>query len=261
MKTRKRAATRTGKYCSSARVFGVSMPEEESASEVLAKKIAGDIVLAKTPSAAIQKWRNIFKISQRALAEEMGIMSSVISDYESGRRSSPGVGMIKKIVSALISIDQKTGSVVCNEFNSMYTDEKLNDVIIDIRELDPPTDIKSIKAAVDGVLVSDKKDLMKSIYGYTIIDPIKAIVDLSPKELVKLYGLTTERAMVFTNIAHGRSPLIAIKVTNLRPGVVVFHGLEKIDPLAERIALVEKIPVIVSKLKSVDELVHNLKML
>ncbi len=148
MKTRKRAATRTGKYCSSARVFGVSMSEEESASEVLAKKIAGDIVLAKTPSAAIQKWRNIFKISQRALAEEMGIMSSVISDYESGRRSSPGVGMIKKIVSALISIDQKTGSVVCNEFNSMYTDEKLNDVIIDIRELDHPTDIKSIKAAV-----------------------------------------------------------------------------------------------------------------
>ena len=238
------------------------MPEdEENTTDVLAKKIAGDIVLSDVPSAAIQKWRNIFKISQRALAEEMGIMSSVISDYESGRRSSPGVGMIKKIVSALISIDQKTGSVVYNEFNSMYTDEKLNDVIIDIRELEHPANIKSIQAAVDGVIVSGKKDLMKNIYGYTIIDPIKAIVDLSPKELVKLYGITTERAMVFTNVVHGRSPLIAIKVTNLRPGVVVFHGLENIDPLAERIALVEKIPVIVSKLKSVDELVHNLKAL
>ena len=235
--------------------------EEENTTDVLAKKIAGDIVLAATPSAAIQKWRNIFKISQRALAEEMGIMSSVISDYESGRRSSPGVGMIKKIVSALISIDQKTGGVVYNEFNSMYTDEKLNDVIIDIRELEHPSNIKNIQAVVDGVLVSCKKDLMKNIYGYTIIDPIKAIVDLSPKELVKLYGITTERAMVFTNVAHGRSPLIAIKVTNLRPGVVVFHGLEKIDPLAERIALVEKIPVIVSKLNSVDELVRNLKAL
>ena len=238
------------------------MPEdEENTTDVLAKKIAGDIVLSDVPSAAIQKWRNIFKISQRALAEEMGIMSSVISDYESGRRSSPGVGMIKKIVSALISIDKKTGSVVYNEFNSMYTDEKLNDVIIDIREWEHPANIKSIQAAVDGVIVSGKKDLMKNIYGYTIIDPIKAIVDLSPKELVKLYGITTERAMVFTNVVHGRSPLIAIKVTNLRPGVVVFHGLENIDPLAERIALVEKIPVIVSKLKSVDELVHNLKAL
>ena len=56
------------------------------------KRIAGDIVLSDTPGKTIQKWRNIFKIPQRVLAKEVGVMPSVISDYENGRRKSPGIG-------------------------------------------------------------------------------------------------------------------------------------------------------------------------
>ena len=83
----------------------------------------------------------------------------------------------------------------------------------------------------------------KQVNGYTVIDAMKAIVDLSPIDMVKLYGMTSERVMVFTGANTGRSSMVALKVTNLRPGFVVFHGSEKIDDLAKRIAELESIPL------------------
>lgn len=237
------------------------MNEKEASREGLEKKIAGDIVLSESPGAAIQKWRAIFKISQRTLADKMHVMSSVISDYESGRRKSPGVAMIKKIVDAIITIDEETGGPVSHEFNNIYSGEKLSDAIIDIRELKKPTTIKEIVTLVSGNAVIEGADMSKKIYGYAIIDSIKAIVEISPSEFVRLYGITTDRAIIFTGVAHGKSPLVAIKVANLKPGVVVFHGLKELDKVAERIAHVEKIPVIISNKQTVEELVSSLKTL
>lgn len=226
----------------------------------LAKKIAGEIVLAQKPGDAIQKWRNIFKISQRELANEMNLMPSVISDYESGRRKSPGVSMIKKIVNSLLKIDETKGNTISKEFNSLYTNEILTDAILDIRETTKGHTLKDIAKYVNGTIEIGENEDEKLLYGYTIIDSLKAIVDLSPKELVKLYGMTTERVLVFTKLERGRSPLIAIKVTNLKPGAIIFHGLKEIDKLAYRIAKVEKIPIIISKLDNIDELIDKLKL-
>lgn len=237
------------------------MDEKEASREALEKKIAGDIVLSENPGAAIQKWRSIFKISQRALSEKMHVMSSVVSDYESGRRKSPGVSMIKKIVVALLSADEDAGSRVSKEFNSIYSGENLSDAIIEIRDLAHPITISSLLPVVKGTLAVAEADNEKKILGYAIIDSVKAIVEVSPGEFVKLYGLTTDRAVVFTGVAHGKSPLVAIKVANLKPGVVIFHGLKELDVLAERIAVVEKIPVIITNIPTVDGLVAALKSL
>jgi len=228
----------------------------------LGNKIAGEIVLSPNTGETIQKWRNIFKISQRQLAREMSVMPSVISDYESGRRKSPGVKMVKKIVDSLLNIDEKEGGKFIKEFTNLQNHNILNDSILDIREFPQAKRVSEFVDGVNGVIVVGKDQIDKQIYGYTIIDSLKAITELSPTELVRLYGLTTERAMIFTKTTHGRSPLIAIKVTNLKPGVVILHGFENIsdfDKLAERIAVVEKIPIIISKLKTVEELINNLK--
>lgn len=225
----------------------------------LAKDMAGEIVLSKNPSEVIQKWRTIFKISQRDLACEMSLMPSVISDYESGRRKSPGVGMIRKIVESLLKIDESHGKTVTKEFNSLYSGEILTDAILDIRETKKPRTIEDIAKYVNGEIVLCEECWKRDIFGYTIIDSLKAIIDLSPKELVKLYGMTTERALIFTKLERGRSPLIAIKVTDLRPGVVVLHGLKELDKIAYRIAKVEKIPLIVSRYDTIDELIKNLR--
>ncbi|RLG15414.1 MAG: transcriptional regulator [Candidatus Nanohalarchaeota archaeon] len=225
----------------------------------LAKKIAGEIVLAQEPGAAIQKWRTIFKIPQRELAQKMSLMPSVISDYESGRRKSPGVAMIKKIVNSLLKIDKTNGNTITKQFNSLYSNETLSDAILDICETTKPYTLKDITTYVNGKLINEENEPQKPLYGYTIIDSLKAIIELSPKELAKLYSMTTERALIFTKVERGRSPLIAIKVTNLKPSAVIFHGPKEIDRLAQRIAKVEKIPLIISQLETVDQLIANLK--
>ena len=73
----------------------------------LAEKIAGEITLSPKPGQTIRKWREIFKISQTELARFLNLSPSVICDYESGRRKSPGIQNIKKFVKAFLEIDEK----------------------------------------------------------------------------------------------------------------------------------------------------------
>ena len=58
--------------------------------EQLAVTIAGEITLSKDPGGSMKKWREIFGISQTELADYLKVSSSTISDYEGGRRKSPG---------------------------------------------------------------------------------------------------------------------------------------------------------------------------
>ena len=227
--------------------------------ENLAKRIAGEIVLSNEAGKVIQKWRNIFKIPQRRLADEMKIMPSVISDYENGRRKSPGIKMIKKIVEAIISIDEKLGGKVIQEFAELPNKTALSDAILDMKEFNTPIDMKEFCKAIDAPVIVRDDLSNKKLYGYTVVDSLKAVIDLSPIDMVKLYGLTSERALIFIGSHRGRSSMIALKVTNLRPGLVVLHGSEKIDELAKRIAELEGIPVSISRIKDKDELIKVLK--
>ncbi|MEM2481243.1 MAG: hypothetical protein QXG14_04370, partial [Candidatus Hadarchaeales archaeon] len=59
-----------------------------------------------------------------------------------------------------------------------------------------------------------------------------------------------------------RSPLVAIKVVGISPGLVVLHGvIEKIDPLAVKIAEQLLLPVAISRLRRVEDIIENLKKL
>lgn len=226
--------------------------------ENLAKKIAGEIVLSSDAGKTIQKWRNIFKVPQRRLADEMHIMPSVVSDYESGRRKSPGIKVIKRIVENLINIDEKTGENVLKYFSSFPSETILSNAVIDLKELPKPVSVNDFCKTIQSSLLV-RGDLGESnVYGYTIIDSLKAIIELPPVELVKLYGLTSERALIFTNVKRGRSPMVALKVSNLKPGLVVFHGIEAVDDVAKRIGEVESIPIAVCKGLSIDEMIKEL---
>ncbi|NOZ81761.1 MAG: helix-turn-helix domain-containing protein [Candidatus Micrarchaeota archaeon] len=222
------------------------MDERRFTKETMAKKIAGEIVLSDDPGKTIQKWRNIFRISQRRLADEMHVMPSVISDYESGRRKSPGIGIIKRIVDALISIDEKTGGNVIKYFSSFPEETVLSEAIIDLKEFMKPVPIKEFCSAIRARIVVRKDMAERKIYGYTVIDSLKAITDLPTQDMIKLYGYTTERCLIFTSLRRGRSPMVAIKVTNLKPGLVVLHGIRDVDELAARIGEVEGIPIAVT---------------
>jgi putative transcriptional regulator len=234
------------------------MDEAGLARENLAKKIAGEIVLSTEAGKTIQKWRAIFKIPQRMLAEEMKVMPSVISDYENGRRKSPGIKVVKRIVDGMIGLDEKAGGKIIKEFSTFPAKAALSEAILDLKEFRVPVSIKDFCKCLGASIVS-RDGLDGQVYGYTVIDTHKAIVELPPIEMVKLYGLTSERALIFTGAHRGRSSMVALKVTNLKPKLVILHGAGEVDELAKRIADSEGIPLAHIKTGNVDGLLEQLK--
>ncbi len=227
----------------------------------LAVQIAGEIALAENPGVVIRKWREIFNVSQKELAKRLGTTPSVISDYESGRRKSPGVKLVAKIINALFEIDRERGGNIIRQYSKVIGGSKFYEAILAIREFIEPVTIKDVVEAVKGHVYFGEKSLGNKVYGYTVIDSIKAILELSPLELAMIYGTTTQRALVFTGVRHGRSPMLAIKLTSLKPAVVVIHGpLEEPDPLGIELAKREMIPFVVSRENEigVKELIERL---
>lgn len=223
--------------------------------ELIARRVAGDIVWSENVGSAMKKWREIFGASQTDVARVMSISPSVVSDYEKGRRA-PGVKFIKRFVKALIKVDERKGWIVCKE---LIKSLNLNpEVIIDMRELDKPMNLDIFITLVKGSLLTASHN-QKTIYGYTILDSIATIQSLSGNEFWQIMGLTTERALIFTKVNTGRSPMIAVRVAPIKPAAVVLHGPKKVDPLAILLAEKEKIPLILSLASDVSELVSALR--
>ncbi len=229
------------------------------ARESIAKKIAGEIVLSEDAGKTIQKWRAIFKIPQRALAEQMGVMPSVVSDYENSRRKSPGIKVVKRIVDAMIGIDEKNGARVIKEFAGSNGRAGLSEAVLDLKEFSKPVKIKDFCKRV-GALPSACQPLFEDdLFGYTVVDSHKAISELPLNEMVKLYGLTNKRALVFTKTSSGRSSMVALKIAGLKPALVVLHGASGADELARRIAESEGIPLAICRSGDLEGLLASLK--
>ncbi len=230
----------------------------DSVIKALTDKIAGEIVFSDTPGKTIKKWRQIFEISQKELAQKLGVSPSVISDYESDRRKSPGINFIRRIIEAMLEIDKERGYRVISKYKDLLSDFKL-DVIIDMREFDEPVDVEEFAEKIKGVMVTRFE---KFVSGYTIVDSIKAILTLNSYDFYRLYGYTTERALIFTKVSTGRSPMVAVRVANLKPAVVVLHGLEadKVDEIAIKIAEIERIPLI-STTVALEDMIKALRSL
>ena len=196
----------------------------------LAQKIAGEVVLSDEPGATIRKWRNDFSISQTQLAEQIGISSSVISDYESGRRESPGIGVIRRLVDGMLAVDDERGGERVRQFTRIISAGFDESVVLDLREYESTIAVEELYSAIDATEVA--AGTSERIYGHTVIDSIEVITQLSSDDFFRLYGQSTERALVFTNVTRGESPLVAMRVTNPKPAVVVLHGLS-VDELWE----------------------------
>jgi putative transcriptional regulator len=218
-----------------------------------ASRIAGDVVVSENPGDAMRKWRERIAVRQAMLAREMGLSPSVLSDYESGRRASPGVGFIKKYVSALVKLDQNRHKLLPREITP-----KDKSAILAIGEFNEPVKAREILEAVDGTVVTGADKLGTNIYGYTVVDSIKTIYALSGFDFYKIYGATTERVLIFTKVGLGRSPMVAIRVVHLKPRMVVIHGPKTIDEIAKALAQKEKIILSLAGNRSEQEIVRAL---
>ncbi len=226
---------------------------EAAAGDALAK-IAGNVVASPDPGRSMRAWREKLGIKQKALADALGISASVLSDYESGRRPSPGVGFVRKYVVALVKLDESKGRVV----TQLVASEK-DEAILSIGEYQAPVDAAKILKALDAtVLAGDPAGVR--LYGYTVVDSIKTIYALSGYDFYRIFGATTERALVFTKVGMGRSPLVAIRVSQLKPRVVVIHGPKEVDPLAVELARKEGLVLALSGAPTEEAMIAALSM-
>ncbi|MDE1854194.1 MAG: helix-turn-helix domain-containing protein [Thaumarchaeota archaeon] len=201
----------------------------------------------------MRAWREKLGIKQKALADSLGISASVLSDYESGRRPSPGARFIKKYIEALVKLDEGKARVV----SKLVSTEK-DEAILSIGEYVSPIDATRVLEALDAKVLAGEPENVK-LYGYTVVDSIKTIYALSGYDFYRIFGATTERALVFTKVGMGRSPLVAIRVSQLKPRMVVIHGPREVDPLAVELARREGLVLALSAIPSEQALIDALR--
>jgi len=217
----------------------------------LKEKIAGEITISENPGEIIKKWREMFDVSQTDLADYMDIAPSVVSDYEKGRRK-PGTPLVKKIVDSLIGVDKERGGEVIERFSKPGREG-----ILSIDEYANPVSLRDLVDKIEGEVICGRK-WERDIYGYTVIDSLKAILSMKAFDYLSIYGWSTERILFFDGVEYGRSPLVAIRSTPLTPAAVSYVKPKKVDDLSIKLAEEEGVPLIRTDF-DVDKLIKILK--
>ncbi len=211
-------------------------------------EIAGEIALSADPGATMRKWREIFGISQVELSRHIQVTVSTISDYEGNRRKSPGTAVIARFVKALFDLDKVKGGVMTQK---LAEKQKPVSEFFEVHEFARSISLKDFVQLIDGKVITHPEIVdAKRIYGYTLIDSLKVILEMPFSYFQNLYGNVNERVFVFTGVSTGRSPLVVVRVSPSKPSAIVLHQIDasKVDKLALKISEKERIPIIISNM-------------
>ncbi len=215
------------------------MSKSNHVQEQLTRRMAGEIVVSEKPGETLRKWREIFQLSQKELATLLEVNPSVVCDFEKGRRASPGIVTVRKFVEAMVDYDSSHGGKVVNTMAGTRT----NNAIVDIREFTSGISIESVIEKIEGeVLAGSEEIIERPIYGYTIVDSLKAITTFNA--FGEMYGWSNERALFFSGVHYGRSPMIAVRAHPVKPRMVVYVKPKAVDPLALKLADMEKVVLV-----------------
>ncbi len=223
--------------------------------EQLTRRMAGEIVVSEKPGETLRKWREIFQLSQKELATLLEVNPSVVCDFEKGRRASPGIGTVRKLVEAMVDYDSSHGGKVVNTMSG----RRNNEAIVDIREFTSGITIGSIIETIEGeVLAGTEEIIERPIYGYTMVDSLKAITSFNA--FGEMYGWSNERAVFFSGVHYGRSPMIAVRAHPVKPRMVVYIKPKSVDPLAPKLADMEKVVLTKTELEE-NDIIEKLRYL
>ena len=224
--------------------------------EQLTRRIAGEIVVSESPGETMRKWREIFHLSQKEFANLLEVKPSVVCDFEKGRRASPGIGTVRRFVETMVDYDSAHGGKVVNSMSERRT----NEAIVDIKEFTSGMPIEDMLETIEGEIIAGKKELLsRPIYGYTMVDSLKAITTFNA--FGEMYGWSNERAVFFSGVHYGRSPMIAVRAHPVKPRMVVYIKPKAVDPLATKLADMERVVLVKTKLdeKAIIEKLRYLK--
>lgn len=202
----------------------------------LEEKIAGEITLSDTPGKTMRKWREELRISQKDLATFLDMSPSVISDYESGRRRSPGIRTVKRLVEALLDLDRTSGRGIAKKFAATP-----HEAIPSMAEFLDPVRADVFVEVIEGEVLALPGSEGRRLHGYTVIDSLRAIATLDANDYPRVYGWSSERALLFTGVKYGRSPMVAVRTHFLKPAMVVYVRPENVDELAVKLAQLENV--------------------
>ena len=223
--------------------------------EQLTRRMAGEIVVSEKPGETLRKWREIFQLSQKELATLLEVNPSVVCDFEKGRRASPGIGTVRKLVEAMVDYDSSHGGKVVNTMSG----RRNNEAIVDIREFTSGITIGSIIETIEGeVLAGTEEIIERPIYGYTMVDSLKAITSFNA--FGEMYGWSNERAVFFSGVHYGRSPMIAVRAHPVKPRMVVYIKPKSVDPLAPKLADMENVVLTKTELEE-NDIIEKLRYL
>ena len=223
--------------------------------DLIGKKIAGDIVYSQDHGLALKKWRKRFRVTQRDLALKIGIMPSVISDYESSRRKSPGIRVVKRLIDVLMLIDEERGGKTIEELAKEFIQANISDAILDTQDMgEISTGFFDKKLEIEYFVKPVKA---KSI-GYVFLDAYKAITNLSYPELIKMFSIANDSILILDNVNNGRTTLPIIKITGLRPSLIILATKSKPDELAIKVAESIKVGLATTPLKR-EEILKRLR--
>ncbi|MFP4188278.1 MAG: helix-turn-helix domain-containing protein, partial [Halobacteriales archaeon] len=135
--------------------------------EELTQRIAGEVVLSDDAGATLRKWREDFDVSQSELSEALDVSNSVVSDYESGRRSSPGIGVVRRIVEALVDIDLRRGGETLRRYRRILGAGFEGGAVKDLRDYEKPVPLDRFHDTIGARSIVEEHDEIK---GHTVID-------------------------------------------------------------------------------------------
>ena len=118
--------------------------------------------------------------------------------------------------------------------------------------------LSDFAGVIDAVTLCGPMD--QTIYGYTVINSLNAILQLSSSEFNRIYGWSTERALIFTEVSTGKSPMVAIRVTPFKPRCVVLQGISpgEVHPLIPGLAERDRITVLCTVM-DVEAIISSLR--
>ena len=223
--------------------------------EQLTRRMAGEIVVSEKPGETLRKWREIFQLSQKELATLLEVNPSVVCDFEKGRRASPGIVTVRKFVEAMVDYDSSHGGKVVNTMAGTHT----NEAIVDIREFTSGISIETVIEKIEGEILAGSEEIIeRPIYGYTMVDSLKAITTFNA--FGEMYGWSNERAVFFSGVHYGRSPMIAVRAHPVKPRMAVYVKPKAVDPLAPKLADMEKVVLVKTDLDE-NTIVERLRYL
>ncbi len=140
----------------------------------LAVSVAGELTVSANPGKSMKLWREKARISQAQLARSMGVSPSVLSDYENGRRHSPGAMFLKRFVDSLIALDREGGRLLAAKPAAMDSS-----AILGIGEYAEPVTVGRVMEELGAQILTGAEQAERHIFGYTVLDSIRTIYSLS----------------------------------------------------------------------------------